>query len=163
MKGRSQLICRLGCSCGLIKGTSIDVSAFASHVLNFVNDIHVNHFFCWRIDEWTIGVKGRNLRAAKCIEIIFHYRFNMWKCFASLVRIVIFIFVGIFCWCWLILWLEIHVFNILLPDHSQLNIHEIIQVNVFLLFHGRHKAIGCLLMIAFEHFEQIISSLLEIV
>lgn len=163
MKGRSQLICRLGCSCGLIKSTSIDVSAFASHVLNFVNDIHVNHFFCWRIDEWTIGVKGRNLRAAKCIEIIFHYRFNMWKCFASLVRIVIFIFVGIFCWCWLILWLEIHVFNILLPDHSQLNIHEIIQVNVFLLFHGRHKAIGCLLMIAFEHFEQIISSLLEIV
>jgi hypothetical protein len=101
------------------------------------------------------------LWAAQTIQVILHYWFNVWKCFASLIRIVVFILVSVFRRCWLVLWLEIHVFNILLSDHSQLNVHQVIQINVFLLFHGRHKAIGRL--IAFEHFEQIISSLLKIV
>jgi len=78
---------------------------------------------------------------------------------APLIGVVIFIVViEILGWSRLMLMVDTS-FNVLLADHSLLNIHEVIQINVLLLLKGRN----IIMVVAFNHIEEVLAPSLKVI
>jgi hypothetical protein len=97
------------------------------------------------------------LRCAELVQVLLHGRLDVRELFAPLMRVLVIIHAGSTCSRPL---LFVANFKILLSDHSEFDVHQVVQVDGFL---SDGRLIVVVVLLAIDYLEQVLAPPLEIV